>query len=181
MANNAPSGLSGLSMRLQWNWNAQAQMELIFEELMKVARDMGKAHKTQREKTIATWDGDRPSWRYFVFKYFPKKVRFVIKEGGEPFGRKKWLWLDEGTKVRYMHVSANWESKTRVGWIGSGQGKGWTTGLGFPLPGIKAREWTGKINTKLEKRTIKRFKTALKKGLKRRRRGKFASITAIRG
>ena len=169
------------NMRLVWNWTATKQMELIFEELMKVGKDIGKAHKKEREKTIATWDGAIPAWNYGVVQFFPRKVRLGVVERGEPFGRKKWMWLDEGTKVRYMHVSADWESKTKVGWIGSGQGKGFTTGLGFPLPGIAARGWSEKINKKLHKRMERRFKTALKKGLRRRRGGALAGISKLFG
>lgn len=170
-----------LNIRIKWNWDPKAQMELVFEEVMKVGQAIGKAHKSEREKTIATWWGEVPSWSYRVDRKFPKKVRLTVKEGGDKFGRKKWMWLDEGTKVRYMHVSANWESKTKVGWIGSGQGKGWITGLWFGLPGIKARGWTEKINEKLEKRLIRRFKTAVKRGLKRRRKGKFAGMASLSG
>jgi hypothetical protein len=168
-------------MRIKWNWNPTTQMELIFEEVMKVGRDVGKAHKSEREKTIATWEGARPAWNYAAIRQFPDKVSMVIAEQGDPFGKKKWMWLDEGTKVRYMHVTADWRSKTRVNRIGSWEGQGQTTGLGFPLPGIKARNWTILINRKLNKRLERRFKTALKKGLKRRRKGKFAGVGIFHG
>ena len=170
-----------MNMRIKWNWDPNAQMELVFEEVMKVGRDIGKAHLSEREKTVATWQGAKPSWSYEAKRNFHKKVRLIVKEGGEPFGRKKWMWLDESTKVRYMHVSKNWQSKTKENWIGSKSGRGWPTFLGFPLPGIKARNWTILINKKLNKRMERRFKTALKKGLKRRRKGKFAGIGSFSG
>ena len=169
------------NMRIKWNWDPNAQMGLIFEEVMKVGRDIGKAHLSEREKTVATWWGARPDWSYEVLRTFPKRVRLIVKEGGDPFGKKKWMWLDEGTRVRYMHVSANWKSKTRVNWIGSKGGWGWTTGLWFGLPGIKARNWTKLINKKLNKRMEKKFKKAVKKGLKRRRKGKFAGVMSFSG
>lgn len=167
---------------LHMNWDADTQTKLVFEELMKLGKEMGKDHKKEREKTIASWQGARPSWNTFVRRIYPSAVKYVVMRIGDEFGKKKWLWLDEGTKVRYMGVNwPNWQSKTKVNWIGSGKGGGHVTGLGYAWPGIKARNWNIVINKKLNKRLGKRLITVIRKGLQRRRPGKFAGKRFIHG
>ena len=168
---------------LKLNWSAETQTKLVFEEIMKTSQTVGTLHKTEREKTIATWQGRKPKWIALVRRIYPSKVKLFIIRGGEIIARKKWLWLDEGTKVRFMHVSRDWQSKTEVNVIGSGPGRGHITGLDvrFPLPGIKARNWNLIINKKLSTRFERRLVTAIKKGLKRRRSGKFAGTNILHG
>ncbi len=167
---------------VKMNWDARTQTNLIFEELMKLGQDMGKAHKAEREKTISSWQGAKPSWKTFVRRIFPTMVKIVVMRIGDPLGKKKWLWLDEGTKVRYMGVNwPNWQSKTKVNWIGSGQGKGHVTGLGYPWPGIKARNWNKIINKKLNKQLEKRVVTSIRRGLRRRKAGKTSGKRFLYG
>ena len=173
---------SGWAWVVKMNWDADTQSKLVFEELMDLGKETGKAHKKEREKTIASWQGAKPAWKTFVRRIYPTAVKIVVMRIGDEFGKKKWLWLDEGTKVRYMGVNwPNWVSKTRVNWIGSKQGKGHTTGLGYPWPGIEARNWNIIINKKLNKRLGKSVITSIRKGLKRRRKGKSAGKRFIHG
>jgi hypothetical protein len=62
-------------------------------------------------------------------------------------GNKKFLWLEEGTKVRYATMTPDFKPKTQRGVLGSTRGRG---GKAFvdkrkPKPGIEAREWTEQI------------------------------------
>jgi hypothetical protein len=162
------------------NWDAETQINLVYEELNKLGVEMGEAHRTEREKTIATWQGDKPAWKSVV-RRAGRSVKLIVMRVGDPFGIKKWHWLNEGTRERYMHVSEDWQSKTKVGWVGSGKGQGHTIGLGRPLPGIKARNWNKIINKKLIKRMAARIPTSIRKGLKKRRPGKHAGKRFIYG
>jgi hypothetical protein len=172
--------LARAKFKLKMFWNPDSQSDLILEELFKLGERNVKAHKKEREKTIATWQGARPAWVGAVRRVGRQDiVRMWVFREGEPFGQKKWGWLDEGTKVRYMHVSDDWRSKTTPNKVSSGEGRGTTTGLGFPLPGIEARNWNIIINKKLSNRLEKGFNTAVKRGLKRRRRGKLGGISTI--
>ena len=170
----------GVKFKLKMFWNPDTQSDLILEELFKLGERNVKAHKKEREKTIATWQGARPAWVGAVRRVARTDVvRMWVFRDGDGKGQKKWGWLDEGTRVRYMHVSDDWKSKTTPNKITSGPGRGTTIGLGFPLPGIDKRNWNIIINKKLGKRLEKGFPTAVKRGLKRRRRGKFGGTSVI--
>lgn len=61
-----------------------------------------------------------------------------------------YLFLNDGTRVRYATMTANFSAKTRVRYIGSYVGRG---GVAFisrkhPRPGIKARKFTEEIAKK---------------------------------
>lgn len=170
----------GVKFKLKKFWDPDTQANLILEELFKLGERNVKAHKKEREKTVATWQGARPAWVGAVRRVGRKDIiRMWVFREGDPFGQKKWGWLDEGTKVRYMHVSDDWRSKTTPNKVSSGAGRGTTTGLGRPLPGIEERNWNIIINKKLGKRLERGFPTAVRRGLKRRRRGKLSGIAAI--
>jgi hypothetical protein len=172
--------LARARFKLKKFWNADAQADVILEELFKLGERNVKAHKKEREKTVATWQGQRPAWVGSVRRVARTDVvRLWVFREGDRFGQKKWGWLDEGTRVRYMHVSDGWVSKTTPNKITSGKGRGHTTGLGFPLPGIEPRNWNIIINKKLSRRLEKGFDTAVRRGLKRRRRGKFGGVSTI--
>ena len=59
-----------------------------------------------------------------------------------------WTLLQWGTDIRFMGVSEDWKSKTAIGQLTSGPGRGHTTGLDFkdPQRGIDAREWIQTID-----------------------------------
>ena len=99
-----------------------------------------QAIKAGYDKTEATWKEkavfdksvtDRPGAIVGRYATSNKIVRF----------------LDEGTKVRYATLSADWISKTTPRFIGSGFGRGRVLFINKkqPRPGIKARHWTDEI------------------------------------
>lgn len=80
-------------------------------------------------------------------------------------GIKKWVWLDQGTRVRYATMSGNWQSKTRQRWFGSGRGRGHVLFVRrkYPRPGIEARGWSESLT--LTRKNA--FQKAVLAGLKR--------------
>lgn len=58
-----------------------------------------------------------------------------------------WMWLDQGTKVRYAVMTKGFKAKTKVGVLYSYQGAGkvGTVNTKKPRPGIKARGWSQAI------------------------------------
>lgn len=57
---------------------------------------------------------------------------------------KRYLWLDNGTDIRYATMSNNFVSKTVVGSLSSRPGRGGVRYVNrkHPRPGITARGWT---------------------------------------
>lgn len=99
--------------------------------------------RNQLRKTTATWQGDKPT---FTSETSIKGGNLTVITGpaGNAMGAKKWVWLDQGTRVRYATMSGDWRSKTRVKWFGSGPGKGRMLFVNRrrPRPGIQARGWS---------------------------------------
>jgi len=63
-----------------------------------------------------------------------------------------YMWVDEGTSVRYATMTDDFVSKTSPGSLNSGPGRG---GLAYvnkalPRPGIDARDFTGQITRSRE-------------------------------
>lgn len=77
--------------------------------------------------------------------------------------------LDEGTDVRYAHMTPDFEAKTTPGSLVSTEGRGGFSHLDFPLPGIAARNWTGVVNRMLNEEMDRAVRAGLRKG--------FASIS----
>jgi hypothetical protein len=74
-------------------------------------------------------------------------------------------YLDEGTRVRYAHMTPNFVPRTSPGSFNVGPKVG---GVAFidksrPLPGIKARKWTEATAKKTEDKAKKLFEAAIKK------------------
>lgn len=94
--------------------------------------------------TIATWDDP------------PKMVGNTAYKGGNPtvtagppddgsFQSRKWMWLNQGTRVRYADLSSDWQSKTAPGVVHSGAGAGTVLRRGArakPHRGIEPRRWS---------------------------------------
>lgn len=97
-------------------------------------------------RTVQTWQGDRPSWEVKVEQGSGGLVGLLLFTGSG-FGRQKWRWLDQGTKVRYATMTPDFRAKTTPGAFWSGPGAG---GLLYinkrrPRPGIAARNWSEKL------------------------------------
>lgn len=64
-----------------------------------------------------------------------------------------YFYLDEGTRVRYATMTANFRPKSRVRFIGSNIGRGGVLFISRkrPRPGIKAREFSDVIHKKWDR------------------------------
>jgi hypothetical protein len=63
-----------------------------------------------------------------------------------------WQLLERGTKIRWMQLSEDWESKTTPRSLTSGPGAGTKLDLDFnaPMPGIEARDWADTVGVEVE-------------------------------
>lgn len=97
--------------------------------------------------TTATWD-TRP--RFTAHKIYTAnggRVEIWVSD-------KRWLWLDQGTKVRYAQMTNGFVAKTRVGVVYSYGGSGRLARVlkktpKNRLPGIKERGWSGIITERV--------------------------------
>jgi hypothetical protein len=105
-------------------------------------RDVGSKVVRRYEKTVETWDSDRPTFKVHV-SYVSWLWLRVMLEGSEK-GIKKWNWLNSGTRVRRALMSSDWQSKTAPNDYQSGPGQGHVVFISrdLELPGIKPRRWS---------------------------------------
>jgi len=105
-------------------------------------RDVGAKAVRRYDKTVETWEGDKPAFKVHV-SYVSWLWLKVELEGPEQ-GIKKWNWLNKGTRVRRALMSPDWQSKTAPNdyQSGTGQGKVVFISKDLELPGIKARRWS---------------------------------------
>ena len=112
-----------------------------------------KAMAADLEKVQKTWKGEKARIQseakltppqtppYPMFHTGFSASAWPKDDGGK--GWLKWLWLDQGTKVRYATMTPKFVPKTRGGQLNSWKGRG---GMLFvnkkrPRPGIKARHF----------------------------------------
>lgn len=76
-----------------------------------------------------------------------------------------YYWLDKGTSVRRAVMSPDWQSKTKPGSLQSGPGRGRVVFISkkINLPGIEARNFSGKIAETIEQELEPTFNRNLKK------------------
>ena len=131
----------------------------IRDAAIKDAKAMGK----DLEKVTKTWQGDKPRIQteaklvpsgtppYPMFHTSFSSSAWPRQDGSK--GWLKWLWLDEGTKVRYAVMTPGFVPKTRSGQLNSWKGKGKMLFVNKkrPRPGIKARKFTKALAKKWEK------------------------------
>ncbi len=133
-------------------------------ELLNALRKEGTAVKQEFRKTVDTWNGPRPTFEALV-GISGGSANLLVGPTGDEKGVQKWVWLEAGTRVRYA-IAIGWQSKTKVGWMGSGPGAGHMLVLGKkymlahgipPRPGIAPRGWTAMI----QKMRKDRFREAM--------------------
>jgi hypothetical protein len=143
-------------------------------ELLNELRREGKDLKKEFDKTIAGWEGDRPTFKAQVSLAGSEAV-VIVWPTGNTRGVEKWVYLDLGTSIRWALMSRNWRSKTKPGKLQSGGGSGRVVIAGRramqrrnipPRPGIKARGWTVKIGRQYKRRFPNRIGLAIKRAKK---------------
>jgi hypothetical protein len=118
--------------------------------------------------TVATWEHERPTMDTEM-SFAGGDVILLAGPTGNDMGVRKWEWLDKGTRVRYATMSTDWQSKTRIRQLKSGQGKGHVVARGRRAgahKGIQARMWSEVITKMMSPRFKRNIMDAVKKGLR---------------
>ncbi len=104
----------------------------------------------RHEDVVKPWKSkDRPKFIPVVKRQHNAIFGFVNMEGenAEQAHKTVWQLLEHGTKVRFMQLSGNWQSKTSPRQLSSGPGAGFKLGIDTKdgQPGIVAREWSDTV------------------------------------
>ena len=112
--------------------------------------------KRMLQKTTRTWKGAKPRFRRYI-EVDRDDMMMVVAPSGSEKGKWKWIWLDQGTRVRRALMSPDFKPKTRHRTMGSRMGRGGVLFVSRRIarPGIKAREWSEEA---AERRTPKFIK-----------------------
>lgn len=147
-----------------------ARIGYMLDGIQNALVDIGQQNINMQRKPVRTWTGDKPDWKGKVQKR-GVNFRLTIEMQGSTFARKKWWWLDQGTKDRYATMTKDFKPKTEHRVIGSKAGRGGVAyvSVHVPRPGIQAREWNDEIKKRLEPRVQKKLDTAITRALSRQR------------
>ncbi len=115
-------------------------------EMLNALRKEGTQTEKLLDQTWATWKGDKPKSESLI-GLTGKDATLLTGPVGSDLAVNKWVWLNEGTRIRWALMSSDWKSKTRPGKLKSGGGRGRVVVAGKramkrPRPGIQARGWT---------------------------------------
>lgn len=104
------------------------------------ARDLEK-------RALGLFKGTTRNWRHDVefvadIDFGPDGITLIAGTDDMPY-----FFLDKGTRVRRALLSPDWKSKTQPGSLKSGKGRGRVLVINkkFNFPGIKARDFSGRI------------------------------------
>ena len=127
--------------------------------------EMKRAAETIRKDALADFKKTTGNWRHKP-KFASRVIVGGIAQGIQiqvGTDDKIWHYLDDGTKVRYATMSADWQSKTEPDVVGSFPGKGKVLFINKKRarPGIKARHFTKHISKTVEKELQRETKNAL--------------------
>ena len=109
-----------------------------------------------------TWEHHKPYFNVKV-RYAAGNARVIISTEDKVFNI-----LEKGSGPRRVVMTKGFVPKTRVGWIGSQDGRGKVAIYNSPRPQrpIKARRWNAAIKEKHRKAVAKEIKEAVLKGLR---------------
>ena len=153
-------------------------------EIVKELNEQAQIMKRMYLKTVRTWKAPRP-----VFK-----VTAAIKGPPGPRGGvatqqaiasvettdERFIYVDQGTRIRWAVMGRGFKAKTRPGVVGSGAGRGGPVIVGRramqkrnikPRPGIKARKFTKEIQKRRRAPFFKAMREANLRGIRRAQRG----------
>lgn len=133
--------------------------------LRKTLREEGKIDKKLLQKTTATWKGTKPRFRV-VEKVTPQELSVEVIPSGA--GAKKWWWIQEGTKGRWIRpkrggrliYKVGGRPKTKAGRLKSFRG---VRGKEFRSSkavwhSIKARLWLQKVWSKRHRPLLRKLR-----------------------
>ncbi len=125
------------------------RMKNVTAEIQGILRFYGDLSAKRLTEPTRSWQGEKPGF-FEITKVIRDRIILEIRMGGPAFGKKKWVWLNFGTRVRYAWMTPDFVAQTKVGSYFSKPGQGGFAFLGPPLPGIEARRW-GEMSQKRDK------------------------------
>lgn len=143
-------------------------------ELEKEAKNQAKIVEKKYADTTSTWQGDKPKFESII--EVQNDISILTGPVGSGEAVNKFVWLDEGTSIRWAVMSNNWRSKTSPGRLRSGRGRGGVVIAGRramqrrnirPRPGIKARNWTSTLQRQRRRPFTRAMIGATNRGLER--------------
>ena len=153
--------------------NIQQQKSIIRQEGRKGVQAALKGVQQRHEAIVKPWkkDKDKPDFEIEIERkgrVIIGRVKVVGQEA-ESAGITVWQLLEHGTKIRFMMLSKDWQSKTAVGRLSSGSGAGRKLDLDFenPEPGITKREWGKGVAKAQETGTETNIEEGWKNGLRK--------------
>ena len=146
--------------------------EIRLEMLNALRKEAGEIRKAL-DKTTSTWSGAKPKFKDQSISLAGGNASVATTPTGDEKGVQKWVWLNEGTSIRWALMSPSWSSKTRPGRLHSGPGRGRVIIAGRramtarnikPRPGIEARKWDEALAKQRKRPFGKAMASAIKKG-----------------
>lgn len=131
-------------------------------------RNQGRIVENEYKKTTQNWKGDKPEFESLI-GLTGKDASVLTGPTGSQHAVDKFIWLDEGTRIRWAVMSSDWRSKTKPGSFRTGRGNGRVIIAGrramtnrniAPRPGIKARNWTSTLQKRRKRPFTKAMVTA---------------------
>ena len=130
-------------------------------------RAEGRVIKKEFDKTTATWKGAKPTFEIAVGLTGTDAI-VIIGPAGSTEGSQKWIWLNDGTRPHVIKAKnapnlvfrTGFTAKTKVRTFSSSVGSSsppWRSTKQVNHPGIEARDWTGEIVKRRQKKFTKRI------------------------
>lgn len=148
------------------------KVDAIRREIEIELMEEGRTHRDELDKTTKTWKGEKPKFDSLL-DHEGGDLIVVTGPTGSDRAVNKWLWLNNGTKIRWALMSRDWRSKTTPRQFKSGRGAGRVVVAGRrymqahgipPRPGIEAREWTVLLSKRRKQPFTRRMIQAMKRG-----------------
>jgi hypothetical protein len=142
------------------------------KELVKAAEKQAKITENKYKETVASWKGAKPKFQSII--EVESDITVLTGPVGSTEAVEKFVFLDEGTKIRWAVMSKNWKSKTKPRQLKSGGGRGKVVIAGRramrkrnikPRRGIEARKWTETLGKQRTRPFTKAMIQATNKGL----------------
>lgn len=135
--------------------------------ILNALKDEQKYAVSLLNETTASWNS-KPVMRGMI-SYAGGNAAMVVGPTGNDHDVNKWVWLNEGTRVRYAALSRDWQSKTAPGRLRSGPGRGHVVARGYKAGrhrGIQARKWSDQINKMMRKTFHRKIQRAISEGIR---------------
>lgn len=153
--------------------NIQQQKSTIRQEGMRGVKQAVTGVKQRHEAIVKPWNKtrDKPDFKTKV-EHKGQRIIGTVKVIGQRAESAEitvWQLLEHGTRIRFMKLSHDWQSKTWPGRLSSGAGGGNKLDLDFedPDPGITKREWGKNVAKAQETATDTFVEEGWKKGFRK--------------